>query len=182
MTMVGSEAKQEGPSTGIHRGLSAKEDRFAREYVVDLEKREAAIRAGYSKRGAAAQASRLLNRAKVVDRIAELQAALAGRIDLNAEGVVRQLMKDHKLAQDAGHHSAAVRATELLGKRLGLWIDRVRTEAELQSDDELASEVIDAAVVLAKGDKALKARLVAALGILDIVPGRRSEEARPAGR
>jgi len=100
-------------------------------------------------------------------------------MDLTADGVIAQLMKDHKLAQEAGHHSAAVRATELLGKRLGLWIDRVRTEAELQSDDELASEVIDAAVALAKGDKALKARLVAALGILDVVPERRSEEARP---
>ncbi|KKK92269.1 hypothetical protein LCGC14_2704610, partial [marine sediment metagenome] len=44
------------------------------------------------------------------------------------------------------------------------------------SDDELASEVIDAAVTLAKGDKALKARLVAALGILDVVPEHRSEK------
>ena len=34
-------------------------------------------------------------------------------------------------------------------------------------------------MALAKGDKALKARLVAALGILDVVPERRSEEARP---
>ncbi len=161
------------------RKCNAKEDRFAREYVVDLEPKKAAIRAGYAKKAAGAQATRLLTRVWVKDRIAGLQAALAGRMDLTADGVVKQLMKDHKLAQDAGHHSAAVRATELLGKRLGLWIDRVRTAAELQSDDELASEVIDAAVALAKGDKALKARLVAALGILDVVPERRSEEARP---
>jgi len=158
------------------RKCNAKEDRFAREFVIDLEKRNAAIRAGYAKKAATAQATRLLGRAWVQDRIAELQAALAGRMDLTADGVIAQLMKDHKLAQEAGHHSAAVRATELLGKRLGLWIDRVRTEAELQSDDELASEVIDAAVTLAKGDKALKARLVAALGILDVVPEHRSEK------
>ena len=173
---------QEGKSASANtsgRKCSVKEDRFAREFVIDLEKRNAAIRAGYAKKAATAQATRLLGRPWVQERIAELQAALAGRMDLTADGVVKQLMKDHKLAQDAGHHSAAVRATELLGKRLGLWIDRVRTEAELQSDDELASEVIDAAVVLAKGDKALKARLVAALGILDVVPKRRSEEARP---
>ena len=47
-------------------------------------------------------------------------------------------------------------------------MDRIRTEAETQSDDALASEVIDAAVALAKGDKALKARLMSELGILDV--------------
>ncbi|KKL66306.1 hypothetical protein LCGC14_2146260, partial [marine sediment metagenome] len=130
--------ERSGLPTGKHRGCSAKEARFAREYVVDLEKREAAIRAGYSKVTAASQASRLLTRVHVTDLIAKLQADLAGRIALTAEGVLNQLMLDHKDAKAAGHHSAAVRATELLGKRLGLWIDRVRTEAELQSDDELA--------------------------------------------
>ncbi|KKL63494.1 hypothetical protein LCGC14_2174500, partial [marine sediment metagenome] len=97
------------------RKCNAKEDRFAREFVIDLEKRNAAIRAGYAKKAATAQATRLLGRAWVQDRIAELQAALAGRMDLTADGVIAQLMKDHKLAQEAGHHSAAVRATELLG-------------------------------------------------------------------
>lgn len=158
--------------TGVHLGLNAKEDRFAREYVVDLEKKNAAIRAGYSERTAGAQATVLLSRPRIIDRIAELQAALAGRMDLTADGVVEQLMKDHKLAQEAGHHSAAVRATELLGKRLGLWIDRVRTEADDKSDEALADEVVDAALALAKGDKRLKARMTTGLGILHVDSGK----------
>ena len=170
--MVETRAEGSAPVDAKGRKCSVKEDRFAREFVIDLEKRNAAIRAGYAKKAATAQATRLLGRAWVQDRIAELQAALAGRMELNAESVIRQLMKDHKLAQEAGHHSAAVRATELLGKRLGLFVDRIRTEAETQSDAALAGEVIDAAVALAKGDKELKARLVAALGILDVDSGK----------
>ena len=164
------------PAGGKPRKCNAKEDRFAREYVVDLEPKKAAIRAGYAKKAAGAQATRLQTRVWVKDRIAELQSALAGRMELSADNVIKQLMRDHKLAQDAGHHSAAVRATELLGKRLGLFVDRLRTEIDTQSDEALAGEVIDAAVALAKGDKALKERLVSALGILDMVPERRSAE------
>ena len=167
-----------GKLTGVHLGLNAKEDRFAREYVVDLEKKKAAIRAGYSERTAGAQATVLLRRPRVIDRIAELQAALAGRMDLTANGVVEQLMKDHKLAQEAGNHSAAVRATELLGKRRGLWIDRVRTEADDKSDEALADEVVDAALALAKADKRLKARITAGLGILYVDSGK-GETAKP---
>ena len=172
MTMVGLETESASPSGESYRKCNAKEDRFAREYVVDLEKKNAAIRAGYAKKTAGAQATVLLSRPWVKDRIAELQAALAGRMDLTADGVVEQLMKDHKLAQEAGHHSAAVRATELLGKRLGLWIDRVRTDADDKSDEALADEVVDAALALAKGDKRLKARLMASLGILHVDSGK----------
>ena len=118
------------------------------------------------------QASDILRRPKVADRIEVLQAKLTGRIQLDAESVIHQLMLDHKDAKTAGHHSAAVRATELLGKRLGLWIDRVRTEADDKTDEALADEVVDAALALAKGDKRLKARLLASLGILHVDSGK----------
>ena len=161
------------------RKCNAKEDRFAREYVVDLEPKKAAIRAGYAKKAAGAQATRLLTRVWVQDRIEGLQAAAAGRMDLTADNVIARLMSVYQAAFDAKHYSAAVRAAELLGQRLGLFVKRIHMETETQSDEALSKEVIDAAVALAKGDKALKARLVAALGILDVVPERRSEEARP---
>ena len=170
--MIELQAEGNVPKGATGRKCSVKEDRFAREFVIDLEKRNAAIRAGYAKKAATAQATRLLGRVWVQDRIAELQAALAGRMDLTADGVVAQLMKDHKLAQEAGHHSAAVRATELLGKRLGLWIDRIRTEADDKTDEALADEVVDAALALAKGDKRLKARITAGLGILHVDSGK----------
>ncbi len=155
-----------------HRGLTPQLERFCQEYVVDLNGTQAAIRAGYSEVSAASQAADILRRPRVAARVEVLQAQLTGRIQLNAESVIHQLMLDHKDAKTAGHHSAAVRATELLGKRLGLWIDRVRTEADDKTDEALADEVVDAALVLAKGDKRLKARITAGLGILHVDPGK----------
>lgn len=172
--MIDLQQETSGSPARSYRKCNAKEDRFAREYVIDLEKKKAAIRAGYAKKTAGAQATALLRRPWVNDRIEELQAAQAGRMDLTADNVIQQLMQDHIDAKAAGHHSAAVRATELLGKRLGLFVDRIRTEAETQSDEALAGEVIDAAVALAKGDKALKARLMSELGILDVDEGKRA--------
>ena len=158
--------------------MSPQQERFCQEYVVDLNGTQAAIRAGYSEASATTQAADILRRPKVEKRIDELQAQLVGRIQLDAENVLHQLMLDHKDAKAAGHHSAAVRATELLGKRLGLWIDRVRTEVDDKNDAELADEVVDAALALAKGDKRLKARITAGLGILDVDSGK-GETSKP---
>ena len=155
-----------------HRGLTPQLERFCQEYVVDLNGTQAAIRAGYSEVSAASQAADILRRPRVAARVEVLQAQLTGRIQLDAESVIHQLMLDHKDAKAAGHHSAAVRATELLGKRLGLWIDRVRTEADDKSDEALADEVVDAALALAKGDKRLKRRLMVGLGILHVDSGK----------
>ncbi|KKM73643.1 hypothetical protein LCGC14_1408320 [marine sediment metagenome] len=155
-----------------HRGLTPQLERFCQEYVVDLNGKQAAIRAGYSEQSAASQAADILRRPRVAARVEMLQAQVTGRIQLDAEHVIHQLMQDHKDAKTAGNHSAAVRATELLGKRLGLWIDRIRTDADNKSDDDLADEVVDAALGLAKGDKRLKARIMVGLGILDVDSGK----------
>ena len=155
-----------------HGGLSPQQERFCQEYVVDLNGKQAAIRAGYSEASAMTQASDILRRPKVAARVEVLQAQLTGRIQLNAESVIHQLMLDHKDAKTAGHHNAAVRATELLGKHLALWIDRVRTVADDKSDEALADEVVDAALALAKADKRLKARITVGLGILHVDSGK----------
>lgn len=54
--------------------LNAKQRRFAYEYVIDLNGAQAAIRAGYAKRSAESQASRLLTIDKVKELIDELNA------------------------------------------------------------------------------------------------------------
>jgi phage terminase small subunit len=89
--------------------LTAKQDRFCREYLTDLNATQAAIRAGYSPKTANQQASRLLAKVKVQDRIAELQKTVADRLDLSAERVLRELallgfanMADFITTQDDG--------------------------------------------------------------------------------
>lgn len=63
---VGPENDLDGKvSTELGKALNMKERKFVREYLVDLNGTQAAIRAGYSEKSAASTASRLLRRENV---------------------------------------------------------------------------------------------------------------------
>jgi phage terminase small subunit len=71
--------------------LTAREQRFVDEYLVDLNATKAAIRAGYSARTAASQASRLLRNVKVQEAIAAGKERLSERAEIEAIEVIREL-------------------------------------------------------------------------------------------
>lgn len=73
--------------------LSPKRERFCREYLVDLNATQAAIRAGYSTNSARSQACELLTNPNIERRIAELKAERAARTEITADDVVRELAK-----------------------------------------------------------------------------------------
>lgn len=78
-------------NTVSHR--SQRRESFCREYLLDLNATHAAARAGYSKRTADVQGSRLLGNVKVASRIAELQAEAAKRNELTVDGVIAMLLE-----------------------------------------------------------------------------------------
>lgn len=63
-----------------------------REYLVDLNATQAAIRAGYSKRTAGSQSCDLLKRPRIQDAISRGAQKRAERTELKADDVVRELM------------------------------------------------------------------------------------------
>lgn len=67
--------------------------RFVAEYLVDLNATQAAIRAGYPRRTARQQASRLLANANVFRVIRERQAARLTRAELTADRVLEELRR-----------------------------------------------------------------------------------------
>lgn len=64
-----------------------------REYLVDLNATQAAIRAGYSKKTAGAAAARLLQNVSVHGKIRELIEKRAQKADISAERVLRELAR-----------------------------------------------------------------------------------------
>jgi len=68
-----------------------KQEQFCQQYVIDLNGTKAAIRAGYSKRTANEQASRLLANVNIKERIAQLQAEIAERNQLKADDIIQEL-------------------------------------------------------------------------------------------
>ena len=73
--------------------LTPKQDRFCREYVIDLNGKQAAIRTGYSKKTAEMQASRLLSKAKVRARVDYFKLRVEGKLDIKKETVLRELVR-----------------------------------------------------------------------------------------
>ena len=73
--------------------LNAKQERFCEEYLVDLNATQAAIRAGYSKKTAKSQGSRLLTKADVSARVGELKAERVKRTEITADRVLRELAR-----------------------------------------------------------------------------------------
>lgn len=72
---------------------NAKKELFCSEYLIDLNGTQAALRAGYAKKGAAQQASRLLRDVKVQAKIQELMKARAEQVEVTAEMVLAELKK-----------------------------------------------------------------------------------------
>ena len=75
------------------RALTPKQAAFVREYLIDLNGTQAAIRAGYSERTANEQAARLLANVSVSKAVADAQAERADRLEITADRVLAELAK-----------------------------------------------------------------------------------------
>lgn len=73
--------------------LTAKQQRFCDEYLIDLNATQAAIRAGYSPKSACEQASRLLANVKVQEVIAVKMAIRSKRTGINQDRVLMEIAK-----------------------------------------------------------------------------------------
>lgn len=73
--------------------LTAKQQRFCDEYLIDLNATQAAIRAGYSPKTACEQASRLLANVKVQEVIAVKMAIRSKRTGINQDRVLMEIAK-----------------------------------------------------------------------------------------
>ena len=71
--------------------LTAKQQRFCDEYLIDLNATQAAIRAGYSEKRASEQAYQLLQKTTVQNHIAELQKEREKRTEITQDSVLHEL-------------------------------------------------------------------------------------------
>jgi len=71
--------------------LSPKQLRFCREYVIDYNGTQAAIRAGYSKKTATEQASQLLIKLNIQEEVLRLKSLQYKRLQMSADEVLAEL-------------------------------------------------------------------------------------------
>lgn len=73
--------------------LTDRQAEFVRQYLVDLNGTQAAIRAGYSPHTAQEQASRLLSNVKVQEAVAKAKAERAERTQITADRVLQEVAR-----------------------------------------------------------------------------------------
>ena len=77
----------------MSEGLSKRQERFAREYVIDCNGTKAAIRAGYSESGASVQAVRLLADDNVLALVERLTNRKFAKLEISADHVLHELAR-----------------------------------------------------------------------------------------
>lgn len=73
--------------------LSEKHEMFCREYIIDFNASQAAIRAGYLPTNAGQTGHALLNNPKITDRIQQLKRDRIARLQITGDRVVRELAR-----------------------------------------------------------------------------------------
>lgn len=73
--------------------LTAKQRAFVREYLIDLNASQAALRAGYSEKSAHVEGTRLLKNAKVAAAVSAAMDLRAKRTEVTADRVLKELAK-----------------------------------------------------------------------------------------
>lgn len=102
------------------RSLSARQQRFVAEYLVDGNGQRAAIAAGYGVAGAAVAAHRLLSNAKVKIVLHGHQKAHAQRLMVKREDMADALFDAADMARAQRNPMALIAATRALIKLFGL--------------------------------------------------------------
>lgn len=133
--------------------MTAKMQRFCDEYLIDLNATQAAIRAGYSEKTARTIAAENLTKPDIQAYISERMAEKDAQLIADQDEVLKYLTKvlrgqsqsevivvegcgdgcsEARTMQKAPDEKERLRAAELLGKRYGLYTDKVEADVETE--------------------------------------------------
>jgi phage terminase small subunit len=121
--------------------LTAKQEKFLNEYLIDFNATQAAIRAGYSEKTAYTQGPRLLDNVHIQDAIVKARQKTVEKLEINREKIIEDLVyiKEQNIDDFPPH---ALKALEMLNKMLGFNEAEkqeitLKQEPPLFSDDDL---------------------------------------------
>lgn len=133
--------------------LTAKQQRFCDEYLIDLNATQAAIRAGYSKKTARQMANENMSKPYIREyidkRLAEKESELIADQDevlkyltsvLRGESQSTEIViegvgegcSEARTIQKEPSEKDKLKAAELLGKRYGIYTDKIEAEVDME--------------------------------------------------
>lgn len=132
--------------------MTAKQKRFCDEYLIDLNATQAAIRSGYSEKTANRIATENLSKPVIKEYIAERMAEKESQLIADQDEVLKYLtsvmrgesqseivvvegvgdgMSEARAMQKAPDEKERLKAAELLGKRYGLYTEKVEQQVDM---------------------------------------------------
>lgn len=133
--------------------MTAKQMRFCDEYLIDLNATQAAIRAGYSEKTAGVIANENLNKPYIKEYIEKRMAEKEKQLIADQDEVLKYLTSvlrgeskstvvvvenvgdfcsEARTLKKAPDEKERLKAAELLGKRYGLYTDKVEQEVDME--------------------------------------------------
>lgn len=141
----------------MSKPLTAKQEQFCLEYMIDLNATQAAIRAGYSAKTADVIGCENLVKPNIAKRIEELQVERTERTTVDADFVLNGLKELNQICMGQKEvtytvdgvqesmrvfeQSGAARSFELIGKHLGMFIERKEITGEVSFMSTLLDEI-----------------------------------------
>ncbi len=134
--------------------LTAKQEMFVQEYLIDLNATQAAIRAGYSEKTAKDIGCQNLAKVYIADAIAKAKAERMAEVKIDAAYVLRQAVKLHERCmqqepaldrngKETGEfkfeHSGAAKGLEIIGKHVD--VKSFDNSVDLNLKGDLASMI-----------------------------------------
>ena len=146
--------------------LTGRQELFCQEYIKDLNSKAAAKRAGYSDKVADAKSYQFLKMDRIRERVAELKQDSMRRLQLDADDILRRLVRIADATEQEGDYNAAIRSLELLGKHKALWTEKTvnettimnafasgNSEEDIQRDVERLKRIATHKLKVVSGDK-----------------------------
>lgn len=125
--------------------LTAKQQRFAEEYCSNgFNATQAAISAGYSKKTAQEQSSRLLSKVITQEAIKAFMDRATKRAEITVDDLIKELDENRSLALDVTQVAAANQATMGKAKLLGLDVQKVDHQS---SDGSMTPTIIKRVII-----------------------------------
>jgi len=130
--------------------LTKKQEAFCREYLVDLNATQAAIRAGYAPKRADAIGYENLRKPEIVAAIQAAMDARAERVERTADDVLRDIQKvksscmsevfDKEGNACMSDPKAALKALELEGRHLKMFTDKIEHSGKVTLESLIAGD------------------------------------------
>jgi len=133
----GTPPKQNKKDSAVIGKLTAKQRLFCKEYLLDLNATQAAIRAGYSEKTACAIGTENLRKPNISSFIQQAMAERSESTGITADYVLNGIkeLTDNLVASE--DPKSAYKGYELLGKHLALFSDKID---HTSSDGSMASD------------------------------------------